>query len=576
MTEIPYLNMTLAVFAVAFGCAVVQKFFKEHLDPDQYYYLKDITLIGAWALFGIWTQDIQLRITIAAAVVAGCIGFCQKVSGGKSLRCLYFLVGFAFALFGPRVAFMETTDGHFFYLSNIASLFISGLWVSAMPIFFQEVDEIPGMCGLLLTGLWAMMSAVILTSSQNLHDLSQLCITGLVFLVVFWNRHLNAYRRLTESLASFWGTLIAAVLVYAISHGCHPYALIAISFGMLLIPLAELTISVASALFSPTPAEGMMFYRKLINHQIEHSMAVHIVVSSCLALGCIAACLTLKDTVLFVSLGSMFALFICTQLLFSAHRNTMTEQNRNPKLWGISVDNISLNYALARVGHWINSNEHISHLIITPDALAALRSINDKRYRKAVADAGLVLPDGAGLIAAFKILGSPIQERLPGVEFVEHLCHTAASEGWKIFIFGGKQGIAETAAEKLKEKYQGLIVAGTRNGYFKEEETETICNEIKASGADILFVGLGVPKQEYWLSDNLQSTGAVAGMGIGGSMDVISGNLQRAPAVWQKLCLEWLYRTIQEPWRWKRLLNLPKFAALVFLTKIKLYKYKEN
>ena len=127
----------------------------------------------------------------------------------------------------------------------------------------------------------------------------------------------------------------------------------------------------------------------------------------------------------------------------------------------------------------------------------------------------------------------------------------------------------------MKNKYEGLNVAGCRDGYFSGDETPAICSAIKNSGADILFVGLGVPKQEYWLTEHLSETGAAAGMGIGGSMDVISGNLKRAPEAWQKLKLEWLYRTIQEPWRWKRLLGLPAFVFRVLMTKARLDNYKQ-
>ena len=205
-------------------------------------------------------------------------------------------------------------------------------------------------------------------------------------------------------------------------------------------------------------------------------------------------------------------------------------------------------------------------MIVTPDALAALRSRTDARYRKIVRNSALVLPDGAGLIAALKLLHTPIQERIPGVEFTEHICKRASYEGWGIWFLGGAPGVAEAAALKLVEKYPGLNISGTRNGYFNDEETVEICKNIRDSGARILFVGLGVPKQEYWLEENLERSGATVGMGIGGTMDVISGKLTRAPMIWQKLCLEWLYRTIQEPWRWRRILKLPVFAYYVILT----------
>ena len=188
----------------------------------------------------------------------------------------------------------------------------------------------------------------------------------------------------------------------------------------------------------------------------------------------------------------------------------------------------------------------------------------------------MVLPDGAGLIAALRLLHTPIQERIPGVEFTEHICKRASYEGWGIWFLGGAPGVAEAAASKLAEKYPGLNVAGTRNGYFRDEEIDDICSDIRRSGAKVLFVGLGVPKQEYWLEDNLAKTGATVGMGIGGTMDVISGKLTRAPKIWQKLCLEWLYRTIQEPWRWRRILKLPEFAFYVVLTALHLDPYNPN
>jgi len=165
-----------------------------------------------------------------------------------------------------------------------------------------------------------------------------------------------------------------------------------------------------------------------------------------------------------------------------------------------------------------------------------------------------------------RLLKTPIQERIPGVEFTEHLCKRAAYEGWSIWLIGGKPGVAETAAEVLKSKYPGLIIAGTNDGYFAADQSDGICNDIASSGAKILFAGLGVPKQEYWLDENLKKTGVIVGMGIGGSMDVLSGNLARAPRIWQKLYLEWLYRTIQEPWRWKRIAKLPLFVFYVLLT----------
>lgn len=572
-----YGTTVIMITMVALICIVIQKFFKKYLESDQYYYLKDITLIGAWALCGIWMPDGPLRITIAAGVAAACIGFCQKATKGKNLRFLYFLVGLVFSLFGPRIAFIEFTDGEYYYLSYFASIVLSTLWVGIFPIFFQEIDEIPGLCGLLLTVSWTMISVVILSSSQSLHDASQVCIIGLIFLLVFWSRHMYAYRRLTEPLTALWGTLFAGLSILGVSKGITFYTLALLPLGFFALPITETSMGVISAAFSPKPTGNLMLYRKLITRGFTHPVAIYLVVTICAFTGCLVSAIQLGVPDFFYLLAAVAAIFGVVWLFytFKYKRAVMAEECRNPVLWGVKVDNISLNYALAKVQHWINT-EGGSHIIVTPDALAALRSRTDKDYRRIVKNASLVLPDGAGLIGALKIIGTPIQERIPGVEFTEHLCKRAAYEGWRVWMLGGAPTVAASAAEKLVQKYPGLTIAGTCDGFFKQEETENICARIKDAGTNILFVGLGVPKQEYWLEKYLPATGAVIGMGIGGSMDVISGKLTRAPKMWQKVGMEWLYRVIQEPWRWKRLTKLPVFVLRLAATYFHIDSYKDE
>jgi N-acetylglucosaminyldiphosphoundecaprenol N-acetyl-beta-D-mannosaminyltransferase len=567
----------LMVLFIAALCILIQKFFKKYLESDQYYYLKDITLVAAWALFGIWAPDGPLRVTIAAGVVAACIGFCQKVTRGKNLRFIYFLVGVGFALFGPRIAFVEFSRNEYYYLSYFASIAISTLWIGFFPIFFQEIDEVPGICGLFVTVSWTLISAVILSSSQNMHDASQLCLTGIIFLLVLLSRHIHAYRRLTEPLTALWGTLFAGVSILAVSKGVPFYTLALFSLGFFALPLTEILLSVISATFSPKPTGNLIVYRKLVTRGMDHASAVHTVVLICTFAGCLSVSFNLGIFGGLSLIAAAVGIFALTGIFFKLKFTSAANETliRRPGLWGIRVDNISLNYAISQVQHWIASG-NAPHIIVTPDALAALRSRSDKRYRNIVRNASLVLPDGTGLIAALRIIGSPVQERIPGVEFMEHLCMRASYEGWGIWLLGGKPQIAEKAKKELTAKYPGLIVCGTCDGFFKAEETGKICAQIAASGAKILFVGLGVPKQEYWLEENLRATGAIVGMGIGGSMDVLSGELVRAPKIWQKLGLEWLYRTIQEPWRWRRIAKLPIFVFYVILTALHLDAYKDD
>lgn len=561
-----YLTTIAMVVFVAIACVLIQKFFKKYLESDQYYYLKDITLVAAWALCGIWTPDGPLRITIAAGVFAACVGFCQKVSKAKNLRFFYFLIGLGFSIFGPRISFIEFSGGGYYYLPYFLSIAMSTLWIGIFPIFLQEVDEIPGMCGLMLTVCWTLMSAVILVSSRNIYDVSQICIAGMIFLIVFWSRHVHPYRRLTEPLTALWGTLFAGFSVFGVSKGVAFYSLAFLPIGFLILPIAETVLSVVSAFFMPSPTGNFILYRKLIKSGKDHTSAISTVTRFCAFTGFMTVAFQFKLS----SVGFIILPVLC--VILSAHFyfkhkyiSHVPSYERHPVLWGVKVDNISLNYALSQVHHWITYSER-AKMIVTPDALAALRSRKDATYRDVIKKAALILPDGFGLTIALKILGTPIQERIPGVEFTEHLCKKAAYEGWGVWFLGGQPGVAQQAADVLSEKYPGLTVSGVCDGYFKKEDTKSLCDKISQSGAKILFVGLGVPKQEFWLKDNLLSTGACVGMGIGGSMDVLSGRLTRAPQKWQKCGMEWLYRLMQEPWRWRRIIKLPVFVFMLLLT----------
>jgi N-acetylglucosaminyldiphosphoundecaprenol N-acetyl-beta-D-mannosaminyltransferase len=187
----------------------------------------------------------------------------------------------------------------------------------------------------------------------------------------------------------------------------------------------------------------------------------------------------------------------------------------------------------------------------------------DERFRQTVNACALSLCDTVGLLAVARARGAPLRERVTGVELVEHLCERAALEGLPVYLFGGAEGIADTAARTLLSRYPKLQIAGTRNGFFKAEQSAEIAAEIRASGAKILFVGLGSPRQEFWLAEHLRATGCGAGIGVGGSFDVISGNVKRAPVAWRRFGVEWLYRLLKEPKRWRRQLALPQFVILV-------------
>jgi N-acetylglucosaminyldiphosphoundecaprenol N-acetyl-beta-D-mannosaminyltransferase len=337
--------------------------------------------------------------------------------------------------------------------------------------------------------------------------------------------------------------------------------------GLFAIPIVETSLSVLSAAFSPKPLGNMIFYRKLVRRGIDHPSAVFIVTGVCGVSGISMACLQMKAVDPLSLLIAIILVALGFYVSFAGAGERSDIYGKRPSLWNVAVDNFSLDYALGRVSGWISSGS-LPRIIVTPDALAALRSRHDGRYGEIVRNAGLTLPDGTGLIWALRFLGGRVQEQISGVDFVDNLCRIAPGHGWSFYFLGGRQGVAARAAERMKAKYPGLDVRGARNGFFGREEDDGICREIRESGANILLVALGAPRQEYWLAENIGKIGGVVGMGVGGTFDVMSGRLKRAPLIWRKLRLEWLYRTIQEPSRIRRVIKLPLFVILVLFKKI--------
>jgi N-acetylglucosaminyldiphosphoundecaprenol N-acetyl-beta-D-mannosaminyltransferase len=211
--------------------------------------------------------------------------------------------------------------------------------------------------------------------------------------------------------------------------------------------------------------------------------------------------------------------------------------------------------ALARTGRGAQ--------IVTLGTEMVVYAQRDARYRAVINNSTLSLCDTIGLLAVARTRGVPLRDRVTGVELIELICARAARERMRVYLFGAAPGVADEAARVLQQRHPGLVIAGTRNGFFADHESQAIAQEIMVSGAAVLLVGLGFPKQEFWLAEHLAQTGCGAGVGVGGSLDVISGNVQRAPLAWRRFGLEWLYRLMKEPRRWRRQLALPQFVLLI-------------
>jgi len=198
---------------------------------------------------------------------------------------------------------------------------------------------------------------------------------------------------------------------------------------------------------------------------------------------------------------------------------------------------------------------------INPEICVA--SNGNPALKEALSAFSIGIPDGIGIVIASRLQGGNIRERVTGIDLMLKLCAMSERSGFSVFLLGAAPDVAEAAAVRLKEKYPRLLVAGTHHGYFKQNEEVSIAHIIRDSGADIVFVGLGSPLQELFIYRNKDLTGACVLMTVGGSFDVISGNLKRAPDIYMRLGVEWLYRAFKQPKRAMRLLKLPQFLGLV-------------
>ena len=228
---------------------------------------------------------------------------------------------------------------------------------------------------------------------------------------------------------------------------------------------------------------------------------------------------------------------------------------------GNRVDSLTLAGAVARVDEFIQAGT--PHHIVTLNAEIAYRAAGEAQLQAVINRAHMVTADGSGILWAARQLGTPLPERVTGIDLLQALAAAGAGKGWRFYFFGALPGVVEKAAAQLRIGYPGLEVAGLHHGFIGPDAVPYLIKEIRKVKPHILLVGLGAPKQEYFIARHLDELQVPVVMGVGGSFDVLAGVARRAPAWMQRLNLEWLYRVIREPKRYKRALALPKFMLAV-------------
>lgn len=223
---------------------------------------------------------------------------------------------------------------------------------------------------------------------------------------------------------------------------------------------------------------------------------------------------------------------------------------------GVGFDNLTMDEAVEAALGFTAAREAAYACTPNPEIVMAARE--NSSLAAALKGASLVLADGVGVTKAAQLLRTPLKGRVPGIDFAQGLIARLAERGGSVYLFGAKPGVAEAAAENISARFPGISVAGVSDGYFTDDGP--IVERINAASPDFLMVCLGSPKQELWMAERAGKISCGLMAGLGGSLDVLAGNVRRAPETWRKLGLEWLYRVIKEPKRITRLAKLPLFV----------------
>ena len=231
------------------------------------------------------------------------------------------------------------------------------------------------------------------------------------------------------------------------------------------------------------------------------------------------------------------------------------------EILGVKIDRVTFNEALD-IAEGFVKEEGVS-TIFTPNAEIVMAAQDDAELKEILNNGDMCTADGIGVVYGSRILKKPLPHRVAGFDLVCSLLERLAKTGEGVFLFGAKPGVAEAAKTKMEEKYPGILIAGCRDGYFKPEDEGEIVQQINESGAKLLLVCLGAPKQEKWITAHKDELNVNLCMGVGGTLDVFAGVAKRAPEIFIKLNLEWAYRFMKNPSRLGRFAALPQFMIKV-------------
>ncbi len=441
---------------------------------------------------------------------------------------------------------------------------LSIAWMTFLTIAFQMTARVP--C--LSLGIGAVSSLTLSLAAVALPQRTTplaVSLSGIVFGTCMgllpWAMMLGQAMT-TFATSSSIGILLSAMSVVG---ALKNTALLVVVVPVLAlgIPIVEATCALGGAVASKGGAKRVSLFELLISEGLV-GIRLWVVLVLANAYLCIIAMALVSLVRMHFALKLLVLLslaFFAVALVYILSRllSQKVPSRQTVELLGIPISTLNWEQTLERIEQFISEGK--PHMIATVDTSAIVRAQEDEEFKRILREAALVTPDGIGVVIATRLLGEPLTQRISGVDLMDKLCALASRKGYRVFLLGARNGVAKLAAAKLSQRYPGLRVVGTHHGYFDDDKE--VVRIIKESKPHILFVAMGIPKQEKWIARHMNEIGAPVSIGVGGSFDVYAGITKRAPRWVQRICMEWLYRALREPHRFKRLVAIPKLLLHV-------------
>jgi len=496
------------------------------------------------------------------------------------------LIAYLVILVGVKIEFLRNNSGDYWYLANL-SIPITLVWLLSITNSVGQTEDLGDITPMIVFIASVTFLIVSIFQRQGLilaEILSLFLIICSMIIIYLKKKDAKKGKSKFESYNMFFGFMLAIIAIVGVLKSTAALTLLT-PFLILGFPIIDASYSFITG-FIGNDYFGTINESKLRQQLIELGFSWNganiMIVSSCIYLSLIAIVISVWEDFYIFTVMILFGYAAFYWLKQKVNKGIeiiyFDNQKKRVELFGVPIDRINCKQAIEKIDSFVKNKKPC--YVVTPDTLAILRARRDREYLDITQKADLVTADGAGILWATTTLKNPLYERITGIDLINQICQLAIKKSYRLYLLGAKNDIIEKAVINLKKTYPNIDIAGYHHGYITGENQgnrngtnyeKEVIRDIRNKKPDFLLVGMGVPKQEMWIDKYKNELNVPVCIGVGGSFDVLSGKISRAPLWMQNHGMEWFFRLIKEPKRIKRVIALPYFMWLVFLGKIELF-----